>query len=94
MIIRFINKLIGNITPAQLDGALYVAIAVFGAVQTFFSSDEAFKYINPYILFYIKCFAGIFLAATGALKMFRSTTYSDHLKDKKKEEVAKIPENG
>jgi hypothetical protein len=94
MIARFINYISGGITPAQLDGALYIMIAVCGAVQTFFSSDEAYKYINPYILFYIKCGAGIVLAAVGALKMFRSTTYSDHLKDKKDEETKKIVENG
>jgi hypothetical protein len=84
----------GTITPAQLDGALYIMIAVCGAVQTFFSSDEAYKYINAYLLFYIKCSAGIVLAGVGALKMFRSTTYSDHLKDKKIAEVIKTPENG
>lgn len=94
MIARFINWLAGTITAAQLDGALYISIAVCGAVQTFFSSDEAYKYINPYILFYIKCSAGIILAAVGALKMFRSTTYADHLKDKKDEETKKMVENG
>lgn len=84
MISRFINWICAGITPIQLDGTLYILIAVFGTVQTMFSSDEAYKYIPPYFLFWIKSFSGVALAGVGALKMFRSTSYSDHLKDKDK----------
>lgn len=94
MISKFINWLCAGITPIQLDGTLYILIASFGFVQGFFSSDEAYKYVHPAVLFWMKAFTGVALAAVGALKMFRSTSYADHMKDVKQVEQAKQPENG
>lgn len=76
---RFWNGM-GTVKPVHVDGVLYVCIAAFVALQTWVSSDESFKYINPYIIFYAKGFCAIAGATAGALKMFRSTSYSDSLK--------------
>jgi hypothetical protein len=54
-------------------------IAVFGSMQTLLTSDDAYKYFNPYWLYYSKFVTAVALAAVSALKMFRSTSYSDHL---------------
>ena len=66
-----------------IDGALYSAIALFGFLQSYFTSEEAYKYVNPYTLFWLKAGVGAIGAVAGALKMFRSTTYADHRNDKK-----------
>lgn len=76
------------VPPVVIDGALYVFIAVFGAIQAILTSDECYKYMNPYAIFYAKAFAGVGLAAAGALKMFRSNTYSEHLAAKEKDRQA------
>jgi len=67
--------------PVHVDGALYASIAFWGAVESVFSTDDAYKYVSPYAIFWIKAVSDIALAVAGALKMFRSTTYSDHLKN-------------
>ena len=66
----------------HVDGTLYVMIAVCGAVVATFSTDDAYKYVNPYIIFWSKAVFEVIGAGAGALKMFRSTGYSDSLKDK------------
>jgi hypothetical protein len=71
-----------TVKPVHIDGVLYVCIAVFVFMQSWFSSDDAYKYVNPFVIFWIKGICGTVGAAAGALKMFRSTGYSDSLKDK------------
>jgi hypothetical protein len=66
-----------RIKPVHIDGVLYVAIAMFLAVQSYFTSEEAYKYVNPYIIFWIKGVCATLGAGAGALKMFRSRTYAD-----------------
>ncbi len=61
-----------------IDGVLYSCIALFGFLQAYFSSEEAYKYLNPYVLFWIKAAVGGLGSVAGALKMFRSTTFADH----------------
>jgi hypothetical protein len=80
MIGKFIKWTVNGITPAQLDGTLYVLIAVFGVTQSVFSADDAYKYVNPYLIFWIKSVTAIIGAGVGALKMFRSTTYAEYMK--------------
>lgn len=67
-------------SPVIIDGVLYVCIVTFAFIQSYFTSDEAYKYINPYVLFWVKFGTGLLGVIAGALKMFRSTSYSDHLK--------------
>lgn len=63
-----------------MDGAIWVAIAVFGTAQGFFGSDEAAKYIKAEYLFWVKGFCLFQFTGWSALKMFRSTAFADHLK--------------
>ena len=78
-----IQNYFASVKPVTVDGALYVLIAIFGAVMALMQSDDTYKYMNPYVCFYVKFFADIGLAGTTALKMFRSTSYSEHVADKK-----------
>lgn len=74
-----------------VDGTLYVCIAVFLFLQGYFSSDESYKYVDPLALYWIKCAVGCGGAGAAALKMFRSTTFSDRkVEDESKE--AKLKE--
>ena len=76
-----------KIKPVTVDGTLYVLIAVFGASVTITTSDDAYKYFNPYFLYYTRCAVEVLLAGVSALKMFRSTSYSEHIKEKENEKA-------
>lgn len=82
MITWLVNKY-GNMKPVVLDGALYVIIAVCGTITAILTSEEVYKYMNPYFVFYFKVINEIFTAAATALKMYRSTSYADHAAEKK-----------
>lgn len=69
-----------RVKPVHIDGTLYVSMAVFLAIQSYFTSEEAYKYVNPYAIFWIKGVCAVVGAAAGALKMFRSRTYADSQK--------------
>lgn len=65
-------------TPMYIDGILYVAIALFTFLQTQFGGDEASKYITPVNLFWLKLVVGGLAASALALKLYRSTAFSDN----------------
>lgn len=81
-----IQTYLEKVKAVTVDGALYVLIAIFGSLVTITTSDDAYKYWNPYVLYFTKCITEIALAAVGALKMFRSTSYSKHIEQKKQNE--------
>ena len=72
-----------KIKPVHIDGILYVLIAVFGSVQAMMQSDETYKYMPGIAVFYIKFLSAVSLAACGALKMYRSSSYADHVRENK-----------
>lgn len=69
-----------------IDGGTYVAIAFFAAVAAALSTDDAFKYIAEDRLFYMRSAAQAIGASLLALKMFRSTAFSDAKWDAKKKD--------
>jgi len=56
----------------KVSGTLYFCIGVFTASQSAFGNDEAYKYVDPHILFWLRTIAGIGAAAAGSLKMYLS----------------------
>ena len=76
------------ISPANIDLTLYIMCAVFGAQQALLSGDDAYKYINPYVLYWMKFAVTSLAAGALAAKMYRSTGYADG-KAKKVEEIKK-----
>jgi hypothetical protein len=70
-------------SPVFIDGATYVAIALFAALAAEFGTDEAAKYISPMALFWIRLACGTISASLLALKMFRSTAFAEAVAEKK-----------
>ena len=68
-------------SPVTVDGFLWVSIALFGCMQSMLSNDDAYKYVNPVVLFWTKFTVACLGASAAALKAFRSTTFAQHLSD-------------
>lgn len=81
--IRALQRYFSGIPAVFIDGLLYTLIAVFGATLAILTSEEVYKYLGPYTIFYLKSGTSIGLAGASAIKMFRSTAYSDHQEKKK-----------
>jgi hypothetical protein len=60
------------------DGVLYAGVAASGYLTGFFSSDDAAKYVDPMLLFWIKGSIGTVTAVLLAAKMYRSTAFADN----------------
>lgn len=73
-----------SIESVVIDGGLAVCVAMFLMAQTVFGSEEAYKYCNPYFLFFVKAFFGVIGSGFGALKAFRSIEYYRHSRNKKR----------
>ncbi len=71
------------IPAVVIDGTLYATWSALTALLAIFSGEESYKYINPYVLFWSKTILSTIVAGIGAVKMFRSTAYSDHQIQKK-----------
>jgi hypothetical protein len=71
-----------SIPAVYIDGTLYVLLGWFIYNQTFFGSDEAAKFISPVTLFWLNWAIGSIAIIVGSLKMFRSSSFSDHQKMK------------
>jgi len=64
-----------KLSNQMTDGLLYFFAAIFTASQAAFGADEAYKYVNPYLLFWIRTVSGILGAGVLAVKMYRSGRY-------------------
>lgn len=78
---EFFRKL-NRIPPVMIDGALYAALATFIPIHGMLSTDEAAKYVEAETLWWIRLSMAGVLGGLGGLKMFRSTSYSEHLHEK------------
>ena len=88
MIARFITWLFGDLSKAligipsvYLDAWLYMMAAVFIFWQGYLAGEEAYKYTNPYFLFWLKGIIGGVTSGVVALKMFRSDAWSKYMQD-------------
>jgi len=84
--IRWASNYFKGIPAVFIDGAIYVAVAMFLAAQTGFGDDEAAKYIGASTLFWLKKILATIGAGLLALKMYRSTAYGEHQREKKLKE--------
>jgi hypothetical protein len=83
--IAAIQKYFTSVPPMFIDGTLYALIAWFTFNQAYFGGDEAAKYIEPETKFWLNWVIGSSASLFAAIKMFRSTSYSEHLAEVKKE---------
>ncbi len=81
--IRAAVQYFASIPAVVIDGTLYVAVQMLTVLSTQFATDESAKYVDPAVLFWVKIAIGELAAGVLALKMFRSTSYSDHQREKK-----------
>lgn len=57
-------------TKFWIDALLYACIGMFMFQQGFLSSDDSYKYVDAFFLFWLKFAIGSLGAAAGSLKMF------------------------
>ena len=72
-----------TIRPVLFDGTIYVSIAMFGSMAAGLSSDDAAKYISAASLWYARNICTMIAAGLLALKMYRSTSYSNYVEERK-----------
>lgn len=65
-------------TTVWIDGWLYLVTAMGTAFLTYISSEEAYKYCSPVMLFWLKASVGSLIAGANGLKAFRSMTFARH----------------
>lgn len=72
-----------QIPPVFTDGFLCIIAAGCTASLTYVSQEEAYKYINPTMLYYLKWILGVSGTMISALAGFRSKVYGQHLQQVK-----------
>ncbi len=78
-------------STVHIDGQLYFWNAVLGAVMLALSQEEAYKYVNPIVLFWAKLLIGSFTTGINALKAFRSMTFGRKVQEEQKKQDEKNP---
>lgn len=73
-----IIKALTNIPPVFTDGFLLTTSSFFAGVLTYLSTSEAYQYVPPTLLFWLKLFLGSTAASISALVAFRSKVYTQH----------------
>lgn len=81
--IRAAQQYLASIPAVFIDGVLYAAVAWLVFSQAYLGGDEAAKYVEATLKFWINYVIGSMAAVTAAIKMFRSTAYSEHQQAKK-----------
>ena len=86
--IRGLQQYFSSVPAVFIDGLLYALVLWFTFNQSYFGGDEAAKYLAPAVKFWLNWGIGSGAVICGAIKMFRSTSYSEH--QKKKEQDTQI----
>lgn len=82
--IRALSSYFVGVPPVFIDGLLYAAMAFLTFSQAYLGGDEAAKWIAPAAKFWINYAVGGTAALAAAIKMFRSTSFGEHLEQKRK----------
>lgn len=78
-----IQAYFAGVKPVWVNGTLYVLLALFGAMELTFNSDEVYKYFPyPHYVWTIKQLLAWSVAIVTALKMFMDKSFADHEKEK------------
>lgn len=76
-------KTLATIPPVFTDGFLLCLSSFCAAILTYLATEEAYKYVYPVILFWLKVTLGSTSSTISALVAFRSKVYSQHLQQVK-----------
>lgn len=71
-------KTLTTIPPVFTDGFLLVLSSFCAAILTYMATEEAYKYVNPILLFWLKVALGSTSSSISALVAFRSKVYTQH----------------
>lgn len=82
MIGKLVTWLIGDIKDKHIDYVLVASVALFIFWQGYLTSDEAYKYVNPYLLFWTKGLVGGVAAMATGLKALRMNTKNNENENK------------
>lgn len=78
-----IQAYFAGVKPVWVDGTIYVLLALSAAVGLTFNNDDIYKYVTSVKFVFWTKNMNVWIGATLlAMKMFRSTSYSDHLESK------------
>ncbi len=76
--LKQVAKYCSELSPVFVDGSIYVTLAIVGSWLGVLSSETARTIIGPPALFWISATLCAFNNGLLALKMFRSTSFSEH----------------
>jgi hypothetical protein len=65
-----------------VDALIVFLVAMLTTMATAFTSEEAYKYVNPFVLFWTKICVGSFASGLVALQSFRNRIYAEHMQRK------------
>ncbi len=88
IMLKTLSKYFGGIPDAHIDAALYSLIAWVIFSQTFLGGDEAAKYIDATLKFWLNYAFGSLGAASGAIKMYRSDGFSKYKETREKTSIS------
>lgn len=71
-------KSLAQIPAVFTDGFLLVTSSFCAAILTYMATEEAYKYVNPFLLFWLKVALGSTSSSISALVAFRSKVYTQH----------------
>jgi hypothetical protein len=83
-VLRRAANYFATVPPVFLDGAIYVGMSIASLWVGILGSEQARTLIGTVALFWISSIVSTLNTALLALKMFRSTSFADHQKDKQK----------
>ncbi len=73
-----LQSMFSSLTPVFLDGLLLVVSSFLTAFLTYLATEEAYKYVWPVALFWLKVFIGSTSSSIQALVAFRNQKYAEH----------------
>jgi len=76
--------------PAFIKGFISVCIGFLVFQQMFFNSDEAYKYVNPYVLYWLNWIVGSLAIIANSMRDAVSAYYTDKDNAKKAETLANV----
>lgn len=75
-----------SVPPVVIDGLVVFLVASLTGISLSFTGEEAYKYVNPYVLFWLKLSIGSLTSGLVALQSFRSKVFAEHIRNKNSKE--------
>ncbi len=76
---KFVKMLIA-IPSMYIDGLIVFLVAGLTSLSLGFTNDDAYKYVNPVLLYWLKLSIGSTASGLVALQSFRNNVFADHRK--------------